>query len=966
MNNPVFNWPFFAASLCLLTSFATPSMAQDAAEPDAYSISGFVYEKEVQKAMPGVNVFLINRADTTLQFGGVTNEKGLFRIVVPENGAYAAAFSFIGFETLYQPLDVKDQYTFIGTVLLEPAVVDLDQIVVEDMQQRVVLRGDTTEYNADAFKVNPDANAADLIAKMPGILVEDGEVQAQGENVGRVLVDGREFFGNDPNAALQNMPAEIIEKIQVFDRMSDQAQFTGFDDGNSEKTINIVTRSGMSNGQFGKLYGGYGSETRYISGGNLNIFDGDRRISIIGLSNNVNQQNFTTEDLLGVVGNTRQRGGGGFGGGFRRGGAGGGGGRPRGGGGGGLAGGRQGGALRSDPGNFLVGNQGGINQTSAIGVNYSDSWGENLDVTGSYFFNTSDNSSDVFLDRTYFLTDLETQLYNETNNAQSENFNHRFSGRFRYTIDEANSIIFTPRLSFQKNDALSNLAGINTLLGGTVLSGNVNDYTSNNAGYTSSSNLLYRHQFKKQGRTISANVGVGLNDRSGDASLFSSNEFFDTVDSLLVVDQFTENEQRGVTLSSSIAYTEPIGQGQLMFNYSPSVSNSDADRTANILDEQTGLYTILDPVLSNVFESQTVRQRAGVNYMMRRTSGMLSFGVDVQDENLSGDQTFPVMFGVERNFQSILPRAMFMYRPSRSKNLRIFYRTSTNTPSISQLQNVVDNTNPLQLTSGNPDLKQSYSHSFVARFNTTNATTGRVFMGFASLTQTNDNIGTASTIAIADTMIVPGVMLSQGSQFSRPINVDGYWNARSFFTVGLPAGPLKSNVNINAGYTFSRSPGSINGVENISDVHGLNGGAVIGSNISERVDFTLSYALNFSAVTNTVYPELDANYLFHKASAKVNLLLGKSWVFDTNLNLIQYTGLGEAFDQNNLVWNAGIGYKFLKGNGGEVKLIVADILNQNNSVSRSINEFYVEDNTSNVLERYVLLNFTYKLKNFRL
>ncbi|CAN0481023.1 unnamed protein product, partial [Laminaria digitata] len=356
-------------------------MAQDVAEPDAYSISGFVYEKEVQKAMPGVNVFLINRADTTLQFGGVTNEKGLFRIVVPENGAYAAAFSFIGFETQYQPLDVKDQYTFIGTVLLEPAVVDLDQIVVEDMQQRVVLRGDTTEYNADAFKVNPDANAADLIAKMPGILVEDGEVQAQGENVGRVLVDGREFFGTDPNAALQNMPAEIIEKIQVFDRMSDQAQFTGFDDGNSEKTINIVTRSGMSNGQFGKLYGGYGSETRYISGGNLNIFDGDRRISIIGLSNNVNQQNFTTEDLLGVVGNTRQRGGGGFGGGggFRRGGVGGGGGRPRGGGGGGLAGGRQGGALRSDPGNFLVGNQGGINQTSAIGVNYSDSWGENLE-----------------------------------------------------------------------------------------------------------------------------------------------------------------------------------------------------------------------------------------------------------------------------------------------------------------------------------------------------------------------------------------------------------------------------------------------------------------------------------------------------------------------------------------------------------------------------------------------------------
>jgi hypothetical protein len=333
---------------------------------------------------------------------------------------------------------------------------------------------------------------------------------------------------------------------------------------------------------------------------------------------------------------------------------------------------------------------------------------------------------------------------------------------------------------------------------------------------------------------------------------------------------------------------------------------------------------------------------------------------------LTGDQTFPLSFGVERDFQSVLPRAMFMYRPSRSNNLRIFYRTSTNTPSISQLQNVINNTNPLQLSSGNPNLKQSYSQILVARLNATNAETGRVFMGFVSLNQTSDYIGSSSTIALADTLLAPGVLLAQGSQFTQPINVDGYWNARSFFTLGVPSGLLKSNVNLNAGYSYSRSPGLINGVENISDIHGLNVGAVIGSNISERVDFTLSYSLNYNTVSNSVYPELDADYLFHRASAKINLLFGKGWVFDTNLNLLQYSGLGESFDQNNLVWNAGIGYKFLKGNGGEVKLMIADILNQNNSVSRTINEFYVEDNSSNVLERYVLLNFTYKIRNFRL
>ncbi len=957
---------FVLATFITQVTAIEPAIAQDT----EYAVSGFVYDNEENAPLPGVNVFLVNRADTTLQFGTVTNEKGIFRLTVPLDGAYAASFSFIGYETLYKPINITSQYTFVGTLKLKADVAGLEEIVVEDLQERVVIKGDTTEFNADAFKANPDASASDLIAKMPGIVVQDGTVQAQGEDVRRVLVDGREFFGNDPNAALQNLPAEIIEKIQIFDRMSDQAQFTGFDDGNSEKTINIITRAGNSNGQFGKLYGGYGSETRYATGGNINIFNGDQRISIIGISNNINQQNFTSEDLLGVIGNTRQRGGGGFGGGgFRRGGGRGGGGRPPGGGRGGFGGGgdRPGGfGLRSNPSNFLVGNQDGINQTSAVGINYSDSWGEKWEVNGSYFFNMSDNKSDVLLDREYFLSDIETQLYNETNNSQSDNYNHRLNALFRYTIDESNTIIFRPSLSVQNNEAVSNLTGVNTMLEGALLSANTNNYSSNNAGYTSSANLLYQHRFKKRGRTISANIGLGLNDRNGDATLFSSNEFYDTVDSLLVVDQLTENKQQGLTVSTSLAYTEPIGPGQLMINYSPSISNSDADRRALTLDELTGAYSVLDEVLSNVFESQTVRQRAGINYMMRRPSGMFSFGVDLQDESLAGDQVFPQQYSVERNFQSVLPRAMFMYRPSRSKNLRVFYRTRTNTPSISQLQNVINNTNPLQLSSGNPELKQSYSHTMVARFNSANAANGHMFMGFASMTQTNNNIGSESIIALADTTLAPGVVLAQGSQFSRPINVDGYWNVRSLLTMGLPAGILKSNLNFNAGYSYSRTPGTINGIENVSDIHGFNGGAVFSSNMSERVDFTLSYSLNYNAVANSVYPELDANYFFHKASAKINLLFGKGWVLDTNLNLLQYSGLGDSFDQENLVWNAGIGYKFLRGNGGEVKLVVADILNQNNSISRTINEFYVEDNTSNVLERFVLLNFTYKLRHFRM
>src|SRR5690606_2917827 len=275
----------------------------------------------------------------------------------------------------------------LGRIALADDVVALDEAVVEAVQERVILRGDTTAYNAAAFQVNPDANAEDLVAKLPGVVVQDGEVQAEGEAVRRVLVDGEEFFGDDPTAALRNLPAEIIQEIQVFDRQSDQARFTGFDDGNEEKTINVVTRADRRNGQFGRVHGGAGLDGRYNAGAAVNVFDGSRRITLLGLSNNVNQQNFASEDLAGVLGGSggRRGGRGGRGGGAR--GAG-----PRGGGGDGV-----------DPRSYLVGERGGLNTTHALGVNYTDRLGDRVRLNGSYFLNHTGNDTESSLDRTYFL-----------------------------------------------------------------------------------------------------------------------------------------------------------------------------------------------------------------------------------------------------------------------------------------------------------------------------------------------------------------------------------------------------------------------------------------------------------------------------------------------------------------------------------------------------------------------------------
>jgi hypothetical protein len=241
-----------------------------------------------------------------------------------------------------------------------------------------------------------------------------------------------------------------------------------------------------------------------------------------------------------------------------------------------------------------------------------------------------------------------------------------------------------------------------------------------------------------------------------------------------------------------------------------------------------------------------------------------------------------------------------------------------------------------------------------------------VFFGFLNVGRAKDYIGAESFVAQADTAISENVFLAQGSQFTRPANVDGYWTLRSFFTAGLPFRPMKSNLNVNWGYRFSRTPGIINGATNVSRVHNVDGGFVLGSNISPEIDFAISYAANFSAISNTVYPELDADYLYHRASARLNWLPRRWAVVDTNVNLTRYQGLTDDFNESKVLWNAGVGYKFLKGNGGEIKLVVADILNKNNNVTRTVNEFYVEDNETNVLGRYLLLNLTYTLRNYRM
>lgn len=404
----------------------------------AQVLSGTVSDKRTDEPLLSATVG-ISGADGKMQYTA-TDMKGIFEFKNIKSGDYTLQISYVGYKTYTKNISVPQSGASIE-IFMEEDVQSIGQVSVEARATRAQQKGDSLVYNAEAFKVMQGSTAEDLLSKMPGIVVEGGTVQAQGEDVKKVLVDGKEFFDGDVNLALKNLPSDVIASIEVFDKKSEQAEFSGFDDGEEIKTINIVTKAGYREGTFGEVYAGYGTDNRYRAGGNINLFNDDRRISILGMSNNVNQQNFSQEDLAGVMSSSQ--------GGGRRGGRGGGG-RGSGGGGGNSA------------NNFMVGNLGGVTSSNGLGFNYVDQWSDKLKFTGSYFFNQSVNNKETNTDRQYFESVLPGLSYSEYNNSRMENWNHRINMKLDYQIDKNNSLQIKPNISFQNNDYLDILYGATT------------------------------------------------------------------------------------------------------------------------------------------------------------------------------------------------------------------------------------------------------------------------------------------------------------------------------------------------------------------------------------------------------------------------------------------------------------------------------------------------------------------------
>lgn len=925
---------YFTAAVLITLSFLNFRM-----NAQTFSVSGSVVDSTSGQPLIGTNVVVLN-PQNSMKGGTASDIIGKFIIDKLAPGSYRLQISFIGYKIFSKSFEIRNKSVSFGIIRLSQSSVKIGEVKVVDKAPLAIQNKDTTEFLSNAVKTNQNATAEDLVTKMPGITVQSGKVQAQGEDVTKVLIDGKPYFGNDPNAVLKNIPAEIIEKIQVFDKQSEQSEFTGYDDGNNSKTINLVTKQRYRNGTFGKLAGGYGSIDRYKAAGSVNVFTPGQRMSFVGQMNNTNEQNFFSEDLLGVMSGGRGR-------------------RSS-----GIRNSSNGRGKGNDLSEFLIDNSDGITSAKAGGMNFITGSRKDFSLAASYFYNSTDNNSESRLDREYFLNAPDNRLYNETSLDNSVNINHRLNMQIDFRTDSLNSFTFIPTLTYQENNGSSASAG-NTILSGQQLNVMRNDFSSSLSAVNAGSQLLWRHRFETRGRTFSVRFENAFSKSKGENNLNSESVYYDGSVESDTLNQKSNMYKNGFDLGTNLVYTEPVSEDgilQLSAGFSVEADKSDQKSYDDVLNDAS--YSYFDSTLSNTYNKKYFTDKYEAGYTVRKEGLVLSFGLAYNIARMKNEQTFPSVSYVNRSFHSFLPSFNFRYYVSKNRSFAFRYRTSNNSPSVDNLQNVLDNSNPLQLSIGNPDLSQDYRHFLSLRYTSTDYESMSTLFVLFSGTFIQNYIARNTIIADQAAINYNGILLNRGTQLRIPLNMNGQYTLRSLITYSLPVEFIKSVLSFNFNAGLVRRPSLINAITNYSNNNSYGAGLILNSNISEDVDFTVSSTTTYNHVLNSSQVSQNKEYVNSLSRIKLYWDVYAGWILQTDFTYSHQGGLGSEYDPNIYLWNLSLGKKMFAGDRGELRITFLDILNKNNNTERNARDTYIEDSVTNTLGRYFIVSFIYNVKSF--
>ncbi len=875
----------------------------------AYNITGNVVDQNGEPLV-SASVRLLNANDSAMVKGTVTDSKGHFAFNNINKGKFIVEASYVGFSPEFRNVSSASKANLGNISLIESSIL-LKETTVVGIKTPITVKEDTVEFNADSFKTRPNAVVEDLLKRLPGVEVSsDGKITANGKEVTKILVDGKEFFSDDPTVASRNLPVDMVERLQVVDRKSDLARMTGVDDGEDETVINLTVKKGMQNGWFGNAEIGYGTDERYKGNFVVNRFWGGNQITFIGGANNVNDLGFTD----GASGR------------FRR-----------------------------------FGGTNGITESQAIGLNFNVGNEEILRVGGNVFYSRSDRSTTQSSDRQYLFAD-STSYYASGKRSNDTGDNVRGEFRLQWKPNEYNSLDFRPTFNYNHNSSWAADSSL-TSAGDALRSPVAKSLNTNNSGGDSwefGGRLIYNHNFKaRKGRSFSVFGDYRFSNIREDENTYSWNRFYRMNDSIDIYDQFADNHTWTNNVSARLSWTEPLGDAAngnfLTFAYRFQYRWNDADKLTydriTFPDGTTEL--VLNDSLSNRFRNDYMNQdiRAGFKHVAKQSS--IDVGVSLVPQRsksidlINSERNIP-----ERWVWNFAPYIRYRWKPSKTKAINVNYRGRSSQPSMTQLQPVADMSDPLNIVQGNPDLKPSFTHNINLRFHDFNSEAQRSIM-LMLMGHVNQNSIVSKTTYDQTT----------GGRTTTYTNVNGIWNVRAMNMISFPFKNKSWTFNNHLMLYYSNTVGFNNGLRNRSGSFSVNESFGIAWR-PEYIELELRPRYGLQTVSNSV--QTGANQTVHSYGgsfyASYNAPFGL--ILNSDLGFSATSGYAEGYDEERWLWNASISYEFLRDRSLTLSLKAYDLLNQNSNIRRSISANYIEDVSTNTLGRYCMITVAYKFNTF--
>jgi hypothetical protein len=890
-----------------------------AQSPQKGTVTGIIIDGETRRPVSSATIRILHQKDSTLITGLSSTADGSFSVSVGP-GAYITQISFIGYQDIFRDISVTPSQPSVrlDTISLYESYILLEEAVITARLPEIVVRGDTLEYNAGSYKVTEMAVVEDLLKEMTGVEIEvDGTIKVNGKEIKKILVDGKEFFSNDPKIASKSLPAKMVDKLQVLDNKSEMEKMTGFDDGVEEMVINLTVKPDMKRGAFGNAFAGYGSKGRYEANAMVNYMRNRDQMTFISGVNNTNNAGFS--DLASAM--------------------------PA-----GTGGGRGSRGGRGDGGE---GGSSGITTSGNTGFNFNKEFSKNLEIGGNSRYGRSHTES---ISKTYTQNFLSKGDTYEAENDRSDSFsdNVNVDLHIEWKPDSLTSLVFRPNASFHRNERDEEGDFTTTRENGDTINAGHSAYTSQGSGSNFGGNLHLNRRLGKQGRSISIGLDAGINGSESRATNLSDTYYSGTRPDDLI-DQRITNKNSGTNWRSSLSYVEPIGEQkflQLSYNYRQNSSESDRDTRTQ---DEDGNYTVYDKQYSKLQKNSSASQDISLTFRSRREKYNYSVGFNIYPST-SKRRTFvgdSLINDLTQKVTNYSPNAQFNYMWTRQKNLRFTYNGSTDQPSVNQISPVTDITNPLNVTYGNPDLKPSFHHRIDMRYQNSQPENNRFYMLNANFNYTVDAIVT-SRFTDQET----------GKKENTYMNVNGNWDAGMRFTTTQPIISKRFTVSTTTFTNYRRSNGFSNYEENVSKQINLSENLILNYN-SNQLNLSVRGNISYNKVKNSLEGQQDREFFNYGTSANTSIYLPFDLNIQSDIRYSTNSGYADGFKQNEVLWNASLEKQILKQKNGIIRLKVYDILQQRSNIRRNVSSNFIRDTTTHTLTTYFIVHFAYRFNVFK-